>query len=610
MKTAQKRPRAVQPKERPLKRQRNKKTMIDGLKPSTPVSPLESSLNTSTPKSKIFKPSIRPPSCSEIARLGLISGEKAYSRFYNKSLQEVYASCTLPTETDYAALHTISSRAYSNTMEQKSLWKHTIHCPPRASSQTTYCLSSPFLAHACTAAEAVVDDGQNKEEEKKVLPFQRKEPIKGKPRSYKNRILATKTQWVEIKRVFAAARAAYNFANKRVREDGAPKDIISLKKDWVRTEKDESITGVSMRISNTAVNELVAAYRSNETKKRKDPNFTYEVKDRTSDARSEVIHIDRTKVLLDVIATPHVVGRAECQLIFGNNLKKVGALRVQGKSKIIQKIIDTGVKLHAAAKIQWDKTRNALYFIWIDDMIVPPDPDPTFQHKRIVSLDPGSAPFQQWYSPTSGEFGELLSGTSEVLKKKYYYRLDKLRKRVQQRIKAPQTFVTQRRRTFTWRKRNLKRQRTTKQLRRKLAREQQRLSSYMASAHYDAANFLLKGHDIIIAPVLQTGWMMQKRNRKTGSKLSRNLHTWAHRLFRQRLAYAAARYPGRFVFECAEPGTSKTCTHCGAWKESLRLGDKVYSCSHCGISVDRQLAGARNNFFAAYGMAVGLGWWQ
>ena len=165
-----------------------------------------------------------------------------------------------------------------------------------------------------------------------------------------------------------------------------------------------------------------------------------------------------------------------------------------------------------------------------------------------------------------------------------------------------------RQKTYTWRKRNLKRQRVTKVLRRKLAREQKRMSGYMEAAHYDAANFLLENHDIVVAPILQTGWLMQKRNRKTGPKLSRNLYTWAHRLFRQRLAYAAARHPGRFVFECAEPGTSKTCTNCGAWKHDLSLADKIYSCSHCGICVDRQLAGARNNFFAAYGMAKGLGW--
>jgi len=505
----------------------------------------------------------------------------------------------------------------------------------------TSSLSIPFLAHACTGVEEKPPEDEPEEPKKKPKPFQRKEPMKGRPRSYKTRILPTKEQVTELERAFAASRTAYNFANRRVRDEKALINIIGLKKDWVRTEKDDYIQGVSMRISNFAINELVASYKSNETKKRKNPNFTYEVKDRTIESRSEVVHIERVKVLLEVVSVHQTTKqpkkttkgaktedvllvpatkrterrllrsktekRAECGLRFGNNFESVGALRIQGRSRIIKKIVDTGAKLHAAAMIQWDKIRDAFFFIWIDDVSVPPDPDPEFKHKRIASLDPGSSPFQQWYSPTSGEFGELLSGTGEVLAK-MRGRIDKLRKRVARRVKSPQDFVTKRQKKYTWRKRNLKRQRVTKVLRRKLAREQQRVSGYMEAAHYDAANFILEHHDIIIAPVLQTGWMMQKRNRKTGPKLSRALHMWAHRLFRQRLAYTAARKPGRFVYECAEPGTSKTCTNCGAWKDGLLLRDKVYSCSHCGISVDRQIAGARNNFFTAYGMAVGLGW--
>ena len=621
-----KKKRSLSKESKPVKRQRKQ---TPESKPSTPGYPPGSSLDTSKTKSKIFIPSTHPPSCLEIVRLDLISGERAYSRFYNRSLRGVYESCTLPTEIDYAASHTISSKVYSSTVEQQSLWKHTIHRPP--SLPMTSSLSKPFLPRVALEAP--------KEEpiEKKLMPFQRKEPMKGRPRSYKNRMLPTKEQWIELKKIFAVARTAYNFANKRIRDDKAPIDVIGLRKDWVRSDRDEEIKSVSSLICSNAIKELVTAYKTNETKKAKNPKHEYEIKDRTSDAKSEVVHIERVNELLEVVAIDSVATkrngrkkgsgvvpttertkrrqqrsttkrRVECGLRFGKNLEKVGPIRIQGTSKIIQRIMAAGAKLHAAALIQWDKIRNAFYFIWVDDVPVPPDPDPTFENKRIVSLDPGSAPFQQWYSPTSGEFGELLCGTSDVLRKRRD-RVDKLRKRVNGRVKNPQRLVTKRQRTHTWRKRNLRRQRTTKTLRRKLAREQQRTSSYMEAAHYDAAHFLLKRHDIVIAPVLQTGWLMAHKNRKgTGNKLSRALYTWAHRLFRQRLAYTASRYPGRFVFECAEPGTSKTCTHCGAWKGSLRLGDKVYSCPHCGVHVNRQIAGARNNFFAAYGMAVGLGW--
>jgi transposase len=295
--------------------------------------------------------------------------------------------------------------------------------------------------------------------------------------------------------------------------------------------------------------------------------------------------------------------RAECGLQFGNNLANVGPLRIQGSTKIIKKIIETGTKLHAEALIQWDKIRNVFYFIWIDDVPVKPDPDPIFARKRVVALDPGSRPFQQYYSPTSGDCGENLKGFGDVLLRRRK-RMDRLRARIQRRTKNPQHYG---RKQTTWRNRNLKRQRTTKVLKAKLAREQQRLSGYVEAAHYNTAHFLLKNHDIIIAPALQTGWLTQHKGRKN-AKLSRALYMWAHRRFRQRLAYAAIQYEGRYVYECAEPGTSKTCTACGAWNGSLLLRDKVYACAQCGLRIDRQLAGARNNFFAAFGMAVEMGW--
>jgi len=39
------------------------------------------------------------------------------------------------------------------------------------------------------------------------------------------------------------------------------------------------------------------------------------------------------------------------------------------------------------------------------------DPDLSFQYKRVVSTDPGVKTFQTGYSPTTGQYGELLKGT-------------------------------------------------------------------------------------------------------------------------------------------------------------------------------------------------------
>ena len=83
--------------------------------------------------------------------------------------------------------------------------------------------------------------------------------------------------------------------------------------------------------------------------------------------------------------------------------------------------------------------------------------------------------------------------------------------------------------------------------------------------------------------------------------------TWSHYKFRERLVSASTRYAGRHVLISTEPGTSGTCSNCGAWKKDLG-SNKTYDCKSCGISMDRDVAGARNNFFSEYGKAVGVHW--
>ena len=45
--------------------------------------------------------------------------------------------------------------------------------------------------------------------------------------------------------------------------------------------------------------------------------------------------------------------------------------------------------------------------------------------------------------------------------------------------------------------------------------------------------------------------------------------------------------------------------NCGRWHVNLG-GDHVFTCPHCGISLNRDDNGARGNLLAAYGKAVGV----
>ena len=456
------------------------------------------------------------------------------------------------------------------------------------------------------------DDVDDTSAKKRRRPFQRTEPLDGRIRSYKIRMYPTPEQRVELERIFEAARNAYNYCNALVVDERVPPTLSDLRSRWYATPRLERTATVARRFESGAIEDLVAAYKSNITRRTKDPTHTYHIKFKSRwHTPTETVKVERKHIVLGVKAVPRTSGRAlhhaECLISLGSNLKASGGIRLWGRSAVIDAVVRNGKVLHAGGRIQWVKNINAFYFVWTFPRKVEVDPKPTFVGKSIVALDPGCAPFQQWYSPTSGEYGALLVTTRDSMKERCA-RIDKLRARVDRRLARPgPTSRRRQRKNLSDRQRKLHRK-TTRTLQRKLSRECERLRNYTREGHYNAARFLLERHEIVIAPILRAGKLSERDSRCFGSKMARAMYTWGHRLFRQRLAYTAARYPGRHVFECKEPGTSKTCTLCGAWNDELRLGDKVCHCKQCGVSVDRQLAGARNNFFAAYGMASGVGW--
>ena len=49
--------------------------------------------------------------------------------------------------------------------------------------------------------------------------------------------------------------------------------------------------------------------------------------------------------------------------------------------------------------------------------------------------------------------------------------------------------------------------------------------------------------------------------------------------------------------------SSKTCSHCGCRKDELSLSERTYHCSHCGVSIDRDVNAAINLKHIAVGQA-------
>jgi transposase len=451
------------------------------------------------------------------------------------------------------------------------------------------------------------EERENKDIDKKLL------------RAMKIRLRLTASQRKEVIKAIAMQRAAYNFANDLVRNYGAHAKMDKLRDAWFGW-KDEirnnrfgdshehrflTNSGVHNKIEAQGIRQLEHAYKSAWEKKKKA---------RASDSGDFVIHFRSARKslretlilekgsnagpLLRFLPLPYVQrkGHAQCLVkIGGDQFTKSGScyFLLEDKPHVIERLVNEKIPLHDG-KIIWDKRIGSFHFVYTYEIPRLQDPDPEFNNKRIVATDPGVYPFQAWYSPTSAEYGRLLDGESDKLLTRCV-QIDKLQSRVD-RFQGGRT--------------RLRRQkyRTRKKLQRRLAKERNRLRGWVEAAHYNCANLLLRKHDLVIQPTLETARLSRRVSRRIQASTVRKMLSWSHYKFVQRLKSASDKYPGRHVITCKEPGTSKTCTNCGFWKADLKVSDKRFVCSRCSIVVDRQLAGARNNFLAAYGMAVGVGW--
>ena len=532
-------------------------------------------------------------------------------RFYNATLRGQYNSCVLPTRRPFAAAaNAVPETQYQRWVSSKPTFLQRRRAPPpeRCDGRPRPDLSSVF---------APDDDGANAAPAPKKQK-RRKREIQGQLRSFKVRMIPTPEQERELKRCFAATRHAYNATVNAIQGHGERPNFYERRAAYkAGGTQPEWAKPVATRIVFAGVEDAVNAFRTNIAKRAKSPGThgAFEVKYRSHKRnQTEVLRIDgdgdggKASPLLSFKPVPFANNpalRSECLVTFGNNLKATRGIRLQDKPRVIDRMLAEGNRLRETCKIQWEKRMRAFYFVYVYDLPATPDPDPQFETKRLVATDPGVRTFQTWWSPTSGEHGRLFNGGRQQLEDRCIA-IDALTSKVAKRGNAAHSD-----RANPWHTQQhtpSQRRRTYRGLKRQLTRERRRLHNWMTQGHYAAANYLLDRFDVVIAPKLSTDALVRRDGRVFGSSTARAMYTWSHGLFTQRLHSAAFRYAGRHVIsDSGEPGTSKTCAHCGHWHAALGA-NKVFTCPRCGVCMGRDVAGARNNFFAAFGRAKGVGW--
>lgn len=553
---------------------------------------------------------------------GSTSSARACCRFFSSLLSAVYESCVLPTEIVFAASHSICSNMYSVCMEPRSSWRQvTYRPPPSVNLQRTFSLSLPFLGLASTEPGVRDDEGAQQTTSKKRKKPEPKESDK-KPqappllRTMHIRLRLRGSQRKQLIKAIAVQRTAFNFAADLVNNYKAFARMDKLRDAWNGWKEDVAnnafgdshlhrwlvTSGVHCKIEAQGIRQMVKAFESEREHALKDRRAARPIRFRSARKKlKETLILEKGATagpLLRFLPVPYVLrhNRALCIVKIGGDQftkTKTGYFLLEDKPETIERLV-TESSPRFDGKIVWDKRIGSFHLIYTYELPRLADPDPAFLNKRIVATDPGVYPFQAWYSPTSAEHGRLLDCDADALFKRCLA-LDKRQGRLD-RFTGGRT------------RRRRQRYRTKTRLRRRLARERNRLRDWVKAAHYSCANILLRKHDLVLQPTLETARLSRRASRRIQTDTVRKMLTWSHYRFVQRLKSKSACYPGRHVIECKEPGTSKTCTHCGFWKADLRVSDKRFHCPRCGVVVDRQLAGARNNFFAAYGMAVNVGW--
>ena len=130
---------------------------------------------------------------------------------------------------------------------------------------------------------------------------------------------------------------------------------------------------------------------------------------------------------------------------------------------------------------------------------------------------------------------------------------------------------------------------TKSHLRKRCQELRQKIKNKVANLHNQCCKFLNSFKNVFI-PHFQVHNMASK-TKSIGSSITRKMMHLSHGAFRAKLMqYRASK--GLSTWIVGEEYTTQTCTCCGERKEMKDL--KVFECRHCGVSLDRDYNGARN----------------
>jgi transposase len=243
------------------------------------------------------------------------------------------------------------------------------------------------------------------------------------------------------------------------------------------------------------------------------------------------------------------------------------------------------VKIFYDSRIQWKRLLNEYYFIipiatgfGIVEKKKITEQDPESQGvpvevkeniSSVIALDPGVRTFMTGYCPDGVviEWGPNDMSRIDMLRKS----TDSLMKRISQKeIRYPKRY----------------------RMRKAAARMRRRITYMVNELHWKLIRYLCTSYKVVLLPDFRSSEMVEKKTRKISKKTTRDMYSWSHGKFRERITTKAKSYEGISVIICDECFTTKTCGQCGQLND---IGaNKVYFCERCKLKTDRDTNAARN----------------
>jgi len=122
----------------------------------------------------------------------------------------------------------------------------------------------------------------------------------------------------------------------------------------------------------------------------------------------------------------------------------------------------------------------------------------------------------------------------------------------------------------------------------KVQRLHRKIANLRKDTLHKLTSQLCKNHAINVIEDLNVSGMLANH------KLAKSIADMGFYELRRQMEYKSELYGSQLIIVDRFYPSSKTCSNCGAIKDSLPLSERVFYCEHCHLKIDRDLNAARN----------------